>query len=149
MTYEALLAFFDTIPFVSIFIVLSCEGKVLSRCRRERGFFLPFFVGGCLGCVSIFFFSSRFGKGRARQTVEKRLTFFFRQNTSKRTTTTVRSFSRLAEGKREKERERERERRTRDTSTRGSNARRIATMTAAEDVQTRPLTEYIFGFFSL
>ena len=41
--------------FVSIFIVLSCEGKVLSRCRRERGF-LHVFVGGCLGCVSIFFF---------------------------------------------------------------------------------------------
>ena len=46
-------------------------------------------------------------------------------------------------------RERERERRTHDATTRGSNARRIATMTAAEDVQTRPLTEYIFGFFSL
>ena len=52
-------------------------------------------------------------------------------------------------GGKEKERERERERRTHDATTRGSNARRIATMTAAEDVQTRPLTEYIFGFFSL
>lgn len=48
-----------------------------------------------------------------------------------------------------RERERERERRAHDATTRGSNARRIATMTAAEDVPTRPLTEYIFGFFSL
>ena len=115
---------------------------------KGEGFF-AFLCGGVFRvCVDIFF-SSRFGKGRARQTVEKRLTFFFRQNTSKRTTTTVRSFSRLAEGKRKRKRERERERRTHDATTRGSNARRIATMTAAEDVQTRPLTEYIFGFFSL
>ena len=54
MTYEALLAFFD-LPFVSIFIVLSCEGKVLSRCRRERGFCLSL-CGGVFRCVSIFFF---------------------------------------------------------------------------------------------
>ncbi len=47
------------------------------------------------------------------------------------------------------EKEKERERRAHDATTRGSNARRIATMTAAEDVPTRPLTEYIFGFFSL
>ncbi len=111
--------------------------------------FLPFFVGGCLGCVSIFFFLLVLEK-RPRETDGGETTYFFLQ--AKQHIEEDYHYSALflsTCGGKEKERERERERRTHDATTRGSNARRIATMTAAEDVQTRPLTEYIFGFFSL
>ena len=100
---------------------------VLSRCPKG-GRFCLFFVFR----VFVDIFSSR-GKGRARQTVVKRLSS---QNTSKRNTTSALSSSLDCRGK-EKEREKGTSRVVLD-----------ATMTAAEDVPTRP-TEYIFGFFSL
>lgn len=109
--------------------------------------FLPFFVGGVFRVCAIFF-SFSFWKRPRRKTDGGETTYFFLQ--AKQHIEEDYHYSALflstCGGK---EKERERERRTHDATTRGSNARRIATMTAAEDVQTRPLTEYIFGFFSL
>ena len=126
---------------MSIFIVLSKEGVDVSKITFDGTNFPLFFL-----------------KRRRERCFRRRKAALLEtdggedflssgQNKSKRTTTTtVRSLLLLStRGGKEKERER----RAHDATTRGSNARRIATMTAAEDVPTRPLTEYIFGFFSL
>ena len=119
-------------------------------CRgvEGRGVFFAFLCGGVFRvCVDIFFFFS-FWK-RPRETDGGETTYFFLQAKHIEEDYHYSALFLSTCGGKEKERERERERRTHDATTRGSNARRIATMTAAEDVQTRPLTEYIFGFFSL
>jgi len=128
---------------VSIFIVLSKEGVDVSKITFDGTNFPLFFLKRrrerCFRRRKAALLETDGGEDFCLQDKTK-------HKSKRTTTTTVRSLLLLStRGGKEKERER----RAHDATTRGSNARRIATMTAAEDVPTRPLTEYIFGFFSL